>query len=235
MPNRAPPRSQRKHRVRQTQSRRSRIRCTAPTVSVVIVHGGRMPQPDLRLIDRSGDVAARLCGQTGDQHRVLLIGRDHCQVLGAPRRRGHRRLPTHERHRTSPGELAQHSPPVSGRLTRHREPDEPFAGARSAAQSNAGPISHALHRDVLRASTFESRSQITTICLRSTKSMATIALLPAPTIGAGPVSRCGCDYPRRAITVTHERPPCAWDTQPEAHQEDVPTSRPQPQNVSIPR
>src|SRR5689334_23975242 len=36
-----------------------------------------------------------------------------------------------------------------------------------------------------------------------------------------------------ATTVTHERPPAAWDTKPEAHQGDVPTSRTDTQNVFL--
>jgi len=36
-----------------------------------------------------------------------------------------------------------------------------------------------------------------------------------------------------ATTVTHERPPAAWDTKPEAHQGDVPTSPTDTQNVFL--
>jgi hypothetical protein len=36
-----------------------------------------------------------------------------------------------------------------------------------------------------------------------------------------------------ATTVAHERPPAVWDTKPEAHQEDVPTSRTDTQNVFL--
>jgi IS6 family transposase len=39
--------------------------------------------------------------------------------------------------------------------------------------------------------------------------------------------------PGHAITVTHERPPYAWDTKPAAHQEDVPTSGTDTQNVFL--
>jgi hypothetical protein len=35
------------------------------------------------------------------------------------------------------------------------------------------------------------------------------------------------------ITVSHERPPPAWDTKPAAHQEDVPTSCIDTQNVFL--
>jgi hypothetical protein len=38
---------------------------------------------------------------------------------------------------------------------------------------------------------------------------------------------------RHATTVTHERPPAAWDTKPEAHQGDVPTSPTDTQNVFL--
>jgi hypothetical protein len=36
-----------------------------------------------------------------------------------------------------------------------------------------------------------------------------------------------------ATTATHERPPAARDTKPEAHQGDVPTSRTDTQNVFL--
>jgi len=39
--------------------------------------------------------------------------------------------------------------------------------------------------------------------------------------------------PRHTATVAHERPPSAWDTKPEAHQGDVPTSRTDTQNVFL--
>jgi hypothetical protein len=39
--------------------------------------------------------------------------------------------------------------------------------------------------------------------------------------------------PGHATTVTHERPPAAQDTKPEAHQEDVLTSRTNTQNVFL--
>src|SRR5215472_10119771 len=38
---------------------------------------------------------------------------------------------------------------------------------------------------------------------------------------------------RRTTTVTHERSPAAWDTKPEAHQRDVPTSRTDTQNAFL--
>jgi hypothetical protein len=38
---------------------------------------------------------------------------------------------------------------------------------------------------------------------------------------------------RYATTVTHERPPAAWDTKPEAHQGDIPTSPTDTQNVFL--
>ena len=121
--------------------------------------------------------------------------------------------------------------------TRHRcpvgshetvTPAKPFAAARSAAQSNATPRSQALHRNVRRASTFESWSVTTTICFWSARSIPTIALvqrhqLPQPRqpCVAVPVT------PRDTITVGHERPPYAMGHQArQAHQGDVPTSRP---------
>ena len=38
---------------------------------------------------------------------------------------------------------------------------------------------------------------------------------------------------RHATTVTYQRPPAAWDTKPEAHQGDVPTSPTDTQNVFL--
>src|SRR6476469_7672578 len=64
-------------------------------------------------------------------------------------------------------------------------PAKPFAWARSAAQSNADPRSHALHRNVRRARTFESWSVTTSICLRSARSIPTIAFVT----GTAPRSR----------------------------------------------
>src|SRR6478735_6692835 len=56
-------------------------------------------------------------------------------------------------------------------------PANPFPRARSAAQSSAAPRSHALHRNVRRARTFESWSVTTSICLRSARSIPTIAFV----------------------------------------------------------
>ena len=56
-------------------------------------------------------------------------------------------------------------------------PANPARVARPAAQSNAAPRSHALHRNVRRASTLESWSVTTTICLRSARSIPTIAFV----------------------------------------------------------
>ena len=81
-----------------------------------------MPQPAPRLIDRLGNVAAQLRGQSGDQHRVLLIGlievrsslrRDHEVSIGCTHTNG---MPA------VGGQLPQHPPPVPGRLARHRHP-----------------------------------------------------------------------------------------------------------------
>ena len=128
--------------------------------------------------------------------------------------------------------------------TRHRcpvgshetvTPANPFAAARSAAQSKATPRSHALHRNVRRASTFESWSVTTTICFLSARSIPTIALLqrhqlpqPGQPSVAVPVTA------RHTITVGHERPPHAMGHQArQAHQGDVPTPATDTQNVFL--
>ena len=84
--------------------------------------GAQVPQPRPGLIDGLGHVAAQLRGQPGDQHRVLVVGLVEGQVLGPPRPRRHQRLHAHERHLAVGGQLAQHPPPVPGRLARHRHP-----------------------------------------------------------------------------------------------------------------
>jgi hypothetical protein len=97
--------------------------------------GTQVPQPTPGLVDGLGDVAAQPCGQPGDQDRVLVVGLVEGQVLTAPGPGGPHRLHAHERHRPVPGELTQDSPPVPGRLARHRH-------AREALRVRAlhGPI-----------------------------------------------------------------------------------------------
>jgi hypothetical protein len=92
---------------------------------------------------------------------------------------------------------------------------KPFAAARPAAQSSATPRAHARHRNVRRASTLESWSVTTTICLLSARSMPTTAFVT----GTSPRSR-----PRRALRLRspRETPPpllrdvllLRWDTKP---------------------
>ena len=65
---------------------------------------------------------------------------------------------------------------MPGRLAGHGDTGDPWAAARSAAQSSALPRSQALHPNVRRAKTFESWSHTTTICFTSARSIATIAL-----------------------------------------------------------
>ncbi len=123
--------------------------------------------------------------------------------------------------------------------TRHRcpvgshatvTPADPARPARSAAQSSAAPIAHALHLNVLRASTLESWSHTTTICLRSARSIPTIAFVT----GTAARSRT-----RRAFRLRSPRDtplPLVMNVLLEAmglqaqtaHQEDVRHARPRP-------
>src|SRR3954452_7998836 len=141
----------------------------------LLAAGTQVPQPTPRLIDRFGDVAAQLRGQPGDQNRVLVVGLVERQVLTAPSPRGLHRLHTHERHRPVRSALTKtrHRCPVGSHDT--VTPANPFAVARSAAQSNATPRSQARQRNVLRARTLESWSVTTTICFLSARSIPTIA------------------------------------------------------------
>ncbi len=82
-----------------------------------------------------GQVAAQLRGEAGDQHRVLVIGLVEGQVLGPPRPRAHQRLHTHERHTAVSRQLADHPPPVPGRLGR-----DGHAGEAGRGRALAGPL-----------------------------------------------------------------------------------------------
>ncbi|MEQ7007050.1 hypothetical protein ABN028_12805 [Actinopolymorpha sp. B17G11] len=88
--------------------------------------GTQVPQPAPGLLDRLGHVAAQLGGEPGDQDRVLVVGLVEGQVLATTGPRGLHRLHAYERHRPVRGQLAQHPPPVTGRLTRDRDPGEPL-------------------------------------------------------------------------------------------------------------
>src|SRR5215203_3502525 len=83
----------------------------------------------------------------------------------------------HERHRSLARELVEDPPPVPGRLAGHCRPGEPLRGRPLPGRSKAAPRSHARHRNVRRASTFESWSHTTTICFLSARSIPTIGLL----------------------------------------------------------
>jgi hypothetical protein len=105
-------------------------------------------------------------------------------------------------------------------------PAKPFAVARSAAQSNAIPRSHARHRNVRRASTFESWSVTTTICLRSARSIPTIAF----SSGTSSRSRASRAFRLRSPRETPLRLvmnvllSAMGHQARQAHQGDVPTS-----------
>jgi hypothetical protein len=83
----------------------------------LLAAGTQVPQPTPGLVNGLGDVAAQLCGQPGDQDRVLVVGLVEGQVLAASCPRGLHRLDAHERHRPIRRQLTQHPPAVSGRLT----------------------------------------------------------------------------------------------------------------------
>ena len=95
------------------------------------------------------------------------------------------------------GELAQHPPPVPGRLTRDRHPGEALRGGAARRPSpTRHPRSQALHRNVRRASTFESWSVTTTICLRVGQVDPDDRVRrPAPAPAAAPAERCGSGHP----------------------------------------
>jgi hypothetical protein len=193
-----------------------------------------MPQPGPRLIDRLGHIAAQLGGQPGDQHRVFLIGLIAGQVLGPPRPRSDHRLHAHERHRPARRQLRKHPPSVPGRLARHRHPRPPMHGSapgrpvqRRAKIPGAAPerpprdhlrvmIGH--HDHLLAARQIDPGDRVRHRHQAAQPLQASIAV--AVTTG-------------HATTVTHERPPAAWDTKPEAHQGDVPTSPTDTQNVFL--
>ena len=156
----------------------------------------------------------QLPGQAGDQHGVLVVGLVGGQVLGpaGPRRR--RGLHAHERHR--PVGRRAGPAPATGARSAHTPPSpqrtRPFA-ARPAAQSNAAPRSHALTRNVRRASTLESWSRDHDHLLaigqvdpddrvrhRHRLSAAGQPCVPVPITT------------RDTTTVRHERPPCRVGT-----------------------
>ena len=122
----------------------------------------------------------------------------------------------------------RHRCPVGSHAT--VTPAKPARVAWSAAQSKAAPRSHALHRNVRRASTLESWSVTTTICLRSARSIPTIAFVT----GTAARSRT-----RRAFLFRSPREtplPLLMNVlllatmghqARQAHQEDVPHARPE--------
>jgi hypothetical protein len=99
-----------------------------------------MPQPAPRFVDRFGNTAAQLRGQSGNQHRVLLIGLVDGQVLtGAARARSASAAHTRT---ASPGPRRAGRGPASGDRSAHTPPSprpSPFAAARSAAHSQRRP------------------------------------------------------------------------------------------------
>ncbi len=100
-------------------------------------------------LSRARDSSLGLEGEAGDQHGVLVIGLVEGQVISPPRPRAHRRLHAHERQISLSGQLADHPPPVPGRLDRDGHAGEPAAVGRSRAQSSAAPSSQARRRNVL--------------------------------------------------------------------------------------
>ena len=198
-----------------THSSRSRI-CWICATLAVISCSRRAPRwrsrpQSPRPVRGRSSAAARSAGRSGPRPCRRSCRRSDPRYVPGPG--GLHRLHTHERHRPVRGELAQHPPPVPGRLTRDRHPGEALAAARSAAQSSADPRSQALHRNVRRASTFESWSVTTTICFcrpgRSPRSRYQPA--PAPAAGNQPCVAVPVTT-RDTTTVDHERPPACDGT-----------------------
>ncbi|SFW92050.1 hypothetical protein SAMN04489730_8352 [Amycolatopsis australiensis] len=123
----------------------------------LLAAGAEVTQPAPDLVDRFGDIAAKLRGQPGDQHRAFLVGLVVGEVL---RRAGTTRSsPVGHRRTACPGSAAswpstRHRCPVGSQATVTAEKSASLA--RRAAQSSAVPRSQARQRKVLRASTFES-------------------------------------------------------------------------------
>ncbi len=65
-----------------------------------------MPQPTPSLINRFGDGAAQLSGQSSDDHSVFLVALVEGQVLAAARPRRQHRLDTHAQWPSCPSRAA---------------------------------------------------------------------------------------------------------------------------------
>ena len=137
----------------------------------------------------------------------------------------------------SVGELAQHPPPVPGRLTRHRHPGEPgprvLARRPSPARRRgptpctgtcAGPGPWSRGRSPPPSACDRPGRSRRSRCVTGTAARSLrkpCVPVPIPT--------------RDTTTVVHERPPsCALGHQArQAHQEDVPNARPKTLNVFL--
>ena len=186
----------------------------------------QVPESAPGLIDRLRDVATQLRGQPGDQYRVLLIGLVERQVLAAPGPGGLDRLHAHERHRPVRGQLAQHPPPVPGRLTRDRDPGPAL---------HRGPLGRPVQRrpEVPRLTPERATSQHPRVVIADHDHLLLVGeidphdrvadrhQLPEP----GQPRVAVAITPRDTNTVVHERPPYPMGNQArQTHQEDVPTS-----------
>ena len=179
--------------------------------------------------------ASRSPGRPCPVSRVRPVNApDRRQILGPPRPRGDQRLHAHKRHRPLRGQLRKHPPPVPGRLTRHRHPGPAprRSPARGPVQRRAKIPGAAPERPPRDDLSSRDRSPRPSACCPPDRPHDRVrhrhqgAQALQPRVAVAVTS----GY---ATTVTHERPPAAQDTKPEAHQGDVPTSRTDTQNVFL--
>src|SRR5215831_10581224 len=123
---------------------------------------------------------------------------------------------------------------MPGRLTRHRHPGPtlgpcPVRGPVQGGPQIPRPATERLtrqhfrvvigdHHHLLAISQINPHERVAHRHQRAQPSQSSVAVAITP---------------RHPTTVAHERPPSAWDTKPEAHQEDVPTPGTDTQNVFL--
>jgi hypothetical protein len=87
-----------------------------------------VPQPGPGRLGPLGQVAAQLGDQPGDDRCVGVVVLVPGEVLGLPGPGHQQRLHTHRPDPVLSGDLIQHLPPVTGRLTGHHDRGEPGLG-----------------------------------------------------------------------------------------------------------
>lgn len=118
--------------------------------------GPEMPQPGPGRVGPFGQVAAQLCHQPGNDHRIGLVVLVTREVLTLPRPVDQQRLHAHQSHSQPRGDLVQHPPAVPGRFTGHHHRAEAGAAARESPHCTASCSCQAFTDTVRRASTCES-------------------------------------------------------------------------------